>query len=81
MTFLSDTLREAMRDQTGWVLAGPEANRPENFKEVQRLWEEYHGKNNIKPGQPDMTLFNGDQFLPDWKNARTCGTRSVRECR
>jgi hypothetical protein len=64
-------------DQTGWVIAGPEANRPENFAEVQRLWQEYHSKNNIKPGQPDMSLFNGDQFLPDWKNARLGGDAFV----
>lgn len=64
-------------DQTGWVIAGPEANRPKNFAEVQRLWDEYHGKHGIKPGQPDMTLFNGDQFLPDWKNARLGGDEFV----
>ncbi|MFZ5484385.1 MAG: PASTA domain-containing protein [Pseudomonadota bacterium] len=57
-------------DQTGWIIAGPEANRPKNFAEVEHLWAEYHRGHGIQPGQPDMTLFNGDQFLPDAKNAR-----------
>lgn len=57
-------------DQTGWIIAGPAANKPKNFAEVQRLWEAYHQGKGVKPAQPDMSLFNGDQFLPDPKNAR-----------
>lgn len=57
-------------DQTGWIIAGPAANKPKNFAEVQRLWEDYHQGKGVKPAQPDMSLFNGDQFLPDPKNAR-----------
>ncbi|MBM4182198.1 MAG: PASTA domain-containing protein [Betaproteobacteria bacterium] len=57
-------------DQTGWIIAGPAANKPKNFAEVQRLWESYHEGKGVKPAQPDMSLFNGDQFLPDPKNAR-----------
>ncbi len=58
-------------DQTGWIVAGPEANRPANFEEVQGLWEKHFDAIGIDPSKPDMTIFNGDQFMPDWANAKT----------
>lgn len=58
-------------DQTGWVIAGPEANRPANFEQVQAMWQDHFGKLGIDPSKPDMTIFNGDQFMPDWANAKT----------
>jgi len=64
-------------DQTGWIIAGPAANKPANFAEVQRLWDKYHADKGVKPAQPDMTLFNGDQFLPDPKNAKLAGDEFV----
>ena len=64
-------------DQTGWIIAGPAANKPENFTQVQKLWEAYHQNKGVKPAQPDMSLFNGDQFLPDPKNARLGGDEFV----
>jgi hypothetical protein len=64
-------------DQTGWIIAGPAANKPANFAEVQRMWEAYHAGKGVKPAQPDMSLFSGDHLLPDPKNAKLAGDEYV----
>lgn len=58
-------------DQTGWIIAGPKANRLDNFEQVLEMRKSYFKKLGIDPSKPDMTLFNGDQFMPDWTNAKT----------
>ncbi|HWR59557.1 MAG TPA: hypothetical protein VN328_11780, partial [Thermodesulfovibrionales bacterium] len=70
-------------DQTGWILVGPEGekiNRQRAFSEVQEMHTDWlRGKHGITPGKPDMTIFNGDVFLPDWTNAKMGSHEFIRE--
>ena len=69
---------ESDLDQTAWVIAGPAGEKP-TAAEIQRLRGEFFARIGLDPHKADMTVFDGDRFIPDWRNSKLGSTEFVSE--
>jgi hypothetical protein len=70
-------------DETGWAVVGPDGElvkRGRPFNELRRMHEDYFGKEyGIAPEQADVTVMDGDIFLPDYRSQHSGSTEFVRD--
>lgn len=70
-------------DETGWALVGPKGElmqRGRPFDELRRMHEDYFAKEHgIAPEQADITVMDGDIFLPDYRSAHMGSAEFVRD--
>lgn len=66
-------------DITAWISGGLAEGRRGHFEDVVAMWHEHLGRLGIVEGMPDVTMFNGDEFLPDWSNSRMGTQEFIRE--
>ena len=57
-------------DQTVWVIGEVPGGKRPSFEEIERRWKAALQEEGVDPARADMTLFDGDMFLPDVTNAK-----------
>ncbi len=57
-------------DQTVWVIGEVPGGKRPSFEEIERRWKAALQEEGVDPARADMTLFDGDMFLPDVSNAK-----------